>query len=123
MAGARTILVVEDETVIRDAVSCTLVEEGWSVLVATTGDEALGLIEEAGHLDALFTDIRLPGTANGWDVAKAFRARHEHGIVIYATGYSDLFAPVDGSLFFRKPYRMAKLVQALDMLVAPEPQP
>lgn len=116
MAGDRTILIVEDETDIRDAVSFTLVEEGWSVLVATTGEEAVRLIHETPQLDALFTDIRLPGALDGWGVAVAFRARYAQGIVMYATGYSDLFAPVDGSLFFRKPYRLAQIVAALRTL-------
>lgn len=113
------VLVVEDEEILREVVADALARAGWEVHQAETGEEAAAHIASLTRIDALFTDIRLPGGSDGWAVAEAYRARHERGAVIYATGYSATYTPVSGSMFFRKPY---KLQQVLLCLEAPVPR-
>ncbi len=115
-----TLLFVEDSDLLRQVVTDELAEAGLSVLAAATGEMALAaLARRAAAIDWLFTDIRLPGAVDGWAVADAFRRLHPNGPVVFATGdlasgsrdYAD-------SLFLRKPYRVAEVVQAFRRLEA-----
>jgi CheY-like chemotaxis protein len=83
------------------------------VVEAATGEEALSRCRER-IADVLFTDIRLPGEIDGWDVAEHCRHIDPHMPVVYATGHSLAeHRPVSGSRFFLKPYRMAKIIEAI----------
>ncbi len=117
MSQQPTILVVEDEEDLREILVEALANAGWATHQAAVGEDALDQIARLSHLDALFTDIRLPGELDGWDVAEAYRARYERGAVIYATGYSATHTPVSGSMFFRKPYKLQQLLLCLEALV------
>jgi CheY-like chemotaxis protein len=110
------VLVVEDEDIIRDNTFEELVEAGFDVLEAANGEEAVQIIEGTDQLGALFTDIRMPGPLDGWQVAEAFRAKRPDGIVLYASGYSVKHTPVSNSLFFRKPYRIQQVVWGIRAL-------
>ena len=83
-----TVLVVEDEPLLCELMVDELKTLGFIVLRATTGEEALNLIAGDEPVDVLFTDIRLPGALDGWDVAEKFRSRNPSGPVIYTTGYT-----------------------------------
>jgi CheY-like chemotaxis protein len=114
-----TILVLEDEVLARRVVAEALAAEGFRVLEAGTGAEALELIESPESPDILFTDIRLPGDLDGWAVAERFREVSPAGGVIYATRYSPMEARhLRGSLFFAKPYWPADVVKAARELAA-----
>ncbi|MFK4525183.1 CheY-like chemotaxis protein [Bradyrhizobium japonicum] len=80
------ILVVEDDALIREFVVEALREEGYDVIHAANGAEALAW---CGRLvaDVLITDVRLPGGIGGWKIAEHSR-EHDPGLVIYATGFS-----------------------------------
>lgn len=107
------ILVVEDDQLIRETVADILVGEGFEVLEAESGEEALDFCGEHSA-DLIFTDIRLAGPLTGWDVAERCRAENPGIPVIYATGFSDVrLRPVPGSLFFRKPYRPEQILAAI----------
>jgi CheY-like chemotaxis protein len=115
--GARSpsgiILVVEDEWLIREDIVQELKARGWEVLEASTGEGAIGLLDARDKVDVLLTDIQLAGYLSGWDVAEAFRAARPQAAVIYASGNSvDQSRAVAQSLFFRKPYRAADVVDA-----------
>ena len=105
------ILVVEDEFLVRETIVEELREAGFDVVEAATGEEAMRLCD---RVDVLFTDIRLPGSLTGWDIAENCRAAHPNIPVIYATGYSHVEPRrVPGSVFFRKPYRAAQVIKAI----------
>ncbi len=112
------VLLVEDEELLRATVSEALQDRGFTVVEAFDGEDALAILREnGGDIDWLFTDIRLPGTINGWHVAFAFRFIHPLRPVIYATGWSqDLPPSVAGSVFFRKPYDLEQVLEALQTL-------
>ncbi len=105
------ILVVEDELLVRCVIVDELLDAGFEVIEAVTGEEALRHCEAA---DVLFTDIRLPGELTGWDIAERCREARPSIPVIYATGYTHV-APrrVPGSLFFPKPYRGSQVIEAI----------
>ena len=100
------VVVVEDEWLVRAMIVDYLDANGCNVIEAASGEEAVALID--GHdqqLDVLFTDIRLGGALNGWDIAEIFRAHRPKIRVLYASGYSiEPPRSVSESEFFDKPY-------------------
>ena len=71
-----TVLVVEDDWMIRENLVTDLQQEGWAVLEAATGAGALQSLQDAEKVDLLITDIGLADALSGWDVAEAFRIAH-----------------------------------------------
>jgi two-component system OmpR family response regulator len=113
-AAARTILIVEDDTLIQDILVPELRDAGFNVVVAGTGEDALAILQDRRHtIDWLFTDIRLPGVIDGWRVADEFRFSHPLRPVVYASAFpSEQPRPVAHSIFIRKPYRPSEIVEA-----------
>ncbi len=115
-----TVLVVEDEPLLCDLMVEELEGLGYGVLRARTAQEALDIIEGDAPVDVLFTDIRLPGPLDGWELALRFRKRNPRGPVIYTTAYSGSPArPVAQSAFMAKPYRLAAVVAEIRRLSGP----
>jgi CheY-like chemotaxis protein len=100
-----TILIVEDEYFLRETVAEYLRDCGWNVVEAASGEDALLHLGEAPEIDVVFTDIRLGGRLNGWDLGEAFRREQPGLAVMYATARTlEPERRVEGSLFFDKPY-------------------
>jgi CheY-like chemotaxis protein len=91
-----------------------LSDHGCTVIEASCGEDAVGFIDGPDQqLDVLFTDIRLGGALNGWDVAEIFRDRFPNVRVLYASGYSiEPRRDVVESEFFAKPYRLDDILEA-----------
>lgn len=112
-----TVLVVEDEWLLGEVVSDELQELGYRVLYSVTGDDALQVLSGDEAVDLLFTDVRLSGGIDGWQLAERARALRPALPVIYATGYtSEEPRQVPGSIFLRKPYRMSGVAAAARQL-------
>jgi CheY-like chemotaxis protein len=108
-----TILVVEDEWLVRDMVARELSDVGYRVLQSETADEAMILLAQH-DVDLLLTDIRLPGELDGWDLAERARLRRPDMQIIYATAYStERPRPVPRSVVIQKPYRLPEIVAAV----------
>jgi len=104
------VLVVEDEYLVREVAVGALQDAGFHVLGAADGEEALAHCKDDVP-DLLFTDIRLPGEVDGWQIAQTCRERHPTLPVVYATTFSmDERRAVPGSVMFRKPYTPDQLV-------------
>jgi CheY-like chemotaxis protein len=74
-----TILVVEDEFLIRAMLSDYLQECGFKVLEASSGDEAVAIIENVDVvIDLVLTDIRMPGAMDGFGLAQWVRTNRPH---------------------------------------------
>jgi CheY-like chemotaxis protein len=108
-----TVLLVEDEALLRMIIADELLDAGYSVVEASDGQRALEMLTEQPSVGLLFTDIRMPGGLSGWDVAEQARALRPNIPVFYATGFSE-DAPrlVPGARFFKKPYRASAIVDA-----------
>ena len=106
------VLVVEDDPFVREMAVAGLEDAGFEVVEAASGDGALRLLQTGLAVDALLTDIRLPG-ANGWAVARAYRERLPDLPVLYVTGYAEQMQPVPGGIILSKPYRMAQVIGVL----------
>jgi CheY-like chemotaxis protein len=105
-----TVLVVEDDWLIRENMVTDLRQEGWVVLEAATGAGALLALREARKVDLLITDIGLADALTGWDVAEALRTSHPKAPVIYASGNpANNHRRVAGSMFLSKPIGVSEL--------------
>lgn len=107
------ILLVEDDALIREFVVEALRDEGFDVIPASTGEEAMTLCKQRAA-DVLVTDIRLLGKIDGWQIAECGREHDPELPVIYATGFSPVEArPVPGSVSLQKPYFPDEMVRAV----------
>jgi two-component system cell cycle sensor histidine kinase/response regulator CckA len=122
-----TILLVEDEEILREWVKEILVQYDYKVIEAPNGVEALKVWEaRPGKIDLLLTDMVMPEGMTGGDLAKQLRSRDPELKVIYSSGYSAEIMGNDGdlkdALFLPKPYgapQLARMVRdCLDAKVA-----
>ena len=101
-----TVLVVEDEVLIREDAIDVLEREGLMALRAGTVSEALTLLERRTDIRAVFTDIQMPGDADGVDLARLVAEQWPDVVVLVTSGRS-YGAPDDlpgASRFIPKPY-------------------
>lgn len=113
MSTAPSILLVEDETLLRTMVSEALEDLGYRVMPAADGRAALELLAGPEHIDILFSDITMPNGVSGVDVAE-HAARLRPGVrVVLASGYAKGQLPPlpPGIEFLQKPYRVPQLVE------------
>jgi CheY-like chemotaxis protein len=120
---AATILLVEDEVLVRLELANWLEELGLVVLEASDADEALSLLNINPQVDLLLTDIKMPGSMDGIGLGHHLRRRWPliKIIVLSAmidTPQADLPA---NSLFVPKPYDHQKLWGALSYLTSGDP--
>jgi two-component system, cell cycle sensor histidine kinase and response regulator CckA len=86
--GAETVLVVEDADALRELTRRLLQREGYTVLVAANGDEALRLFARSGSIDLLLTDVVMPGIS-GSELARRLVEQRPSLKVIYMSGYTE----------------------------------
>ena len=111
-AAPRVVLVVEDESLVRERIADELRTYGWHVLEAASGEDALALTAD-NQIDVVFTDILLPGHMSGWEIAESLRARVPTLPILYTSGHGcDPARQVAGSLFIRKPYQPGFIIEA-----------
>lgn len=109
-----TVLLVEDELLVRELASEDLAEAGFEVTAANDGDEALGHLREGRQFDLLFTDIRMPGSTDGWGLAEQAKALIPGIKVIYATGLGEAADDLSSNeRYVRKPYNLTDLLKVL----------
>jgi two-component system cell cycle sensor histidine kinase/response regulator CckA len=126
--GSETILLVEDEDVVRDLVRKMLEQGGYTILEARDGKEALALSKvHVPGIDLLLTDVVMPGM-NGRELAERIWFTRPETRVLYMSGYTDLrvFDPEildPGSAFLHKPFTYAELAgKVREVLDAPRPE-
>jgi CheY-like chemotaxis protein len=122
------IFVVEDEELIREVLQDTLEDAGFAVLSATSGEQAIEILDAKGeYFRALVTDVNLGGSkTSGWKVAEHARQINDRLPILYMTGGSahDWDAKrVSNSELLTKPFAGAQLVKAVSQLLNPAPPP
>jgi DNA-binding response OmpR family regulator len=112
------ILLVEDESLIREIMAESLEDAGYVVIQAATGDEALSVIQDPpARITALVTDFHMPGEADGADVASCIREKWPGIPVVIASGRPDVLQQAWQARFgyrlLKKPYGPRQLVGML----------
>jgi CheY-like chemotaxis protein len=87
--GSKTILVVDDEPLVRMVTVEVLQDLGYNVLEAEDGPSALRLVTACPEIDLLLTDVGLPNGMNGRQLADAIRAPRPDLPVLFVTGYAE----------------------------------
>jgi PAS domain S-box-containing protein len=117
------ILVVDDEELIRETIATQLEDAGYGVLVAANGAEALALLETEPAIDALVTDLSMPGIS-GLELIRTAQARHAGLAAVLLTGYAAEEANLTGGgmsgtfSMLRKPFREAEILDQLGAALA-----
>jgi signal transduction histidine kinase/ActR/RegA family two-component response regulator len=128
--GNETILIVEDDHLVRTFVVGQIQSLGYVTLSAVNADEALVVIDSAQTIDLLFTDMIMPGSMNGRQLADQALRRRPSLKVLFTSGYTENtvihYGRLDaGVLLLAKPYRKADLARmirsALDAGVTLDP--
>lgn len=118
---AGRVLLVEDESPIRLMMAEVLSEEGFEVTEACTGDEAVELLAGSHTFDIVLTDVHMPGTLDGVDVALRAREKDSSMPVVMVSGYTDQMDRLNGltppPTFIRKPFKLGKLLDVLSQRV------
>jgi CheY-like chemotaxis protein len=115
--GRETVLVAEDEEPLRQMVVHLLKLQGYTVLEAESGRQALEVWEQSKQpIDLLLTDMVMPGGIMGSELAERLSERSPNLKVIFTSGYSPGMAGKDTTLmarrnFLPKPYSIGKLAQ------------
>jgi signal transduction histidine kinase/HAMP domain-containing protein len=117
--GLETILIVEDEPVLRELARVILEECGYKILEAESGLGALRVWDQhRGAIDLLLTDMVMPDGLSGMELAKRLRAAKPSLRIIFASGYSmdelDASYLQEGrAAFLQKPYTHLSLAKAV----------
>jgi CheY-like chemotaxis protein len=120
--GNETVLVVEDDPMVRDFVVQQLQQLDYRTRLAGNGREALAALEDAG-IDLLLTDVILPGALTGKQVADAAQQRRPHLKVLFMSGYTENaivhHGRLDpGVLLLPKPFRATDLARMVRRAIA-----
>ncbi|MCG2642522.1 MULTISPECIES: PAS domain S-box protein [Bradyrhizobium] len=116
--GHETILVVEDDRLVRDYVLAQLHSLGYVTLQAANAAEALAIVASGKHFDLLFTDVIMPGKMNGRQLADEVLKTRPDLKVVYTSGYTENaiihHGRLDsGVLLLAKPYRKSDLARII----------
>jgi two-component system, response regulator PdtaR len=116
-----TVLLVEDEVLVRWATAAVLREAGYQVIDVETADEALPHLEGRGDITVLFTDINMPGGMDGQALAFEVNRRWPCIGLLVTSGEAGTREPrlPDGCRFLAKPYSDMDLIAGVNALATP----
>jgi PAS domain S-box-containing protein len=122
MGGSESILVVEDDALVRGYVMAQLRSLGYRTRAATNGADALRLIETGEVFDLLFSDVIMPGMG-GLELAREVVKRQPSIRVLFTSGYTENAVVHQGQLeagvaLLNKPYRKADLAKKIREVLA-----
>lgn len=108
------ILIAEDEVLIRFVIADYLRECGFQVIEASSGDEAVSILESTLSVDLVFTDVQMPGEKDGFALAQWVRANRPGVPVLLTSGDAKKAATAkelcENEPFFAKPYEVQHVV-------------
>src|SRR5215813_6468423 len=122
-AEAPTILVVEDEWLVRTVAADYLRDCGYRVVEAGNGDKAVTILRTDVHIDVVFTDVHMPGSVDGFGLARWVRRERPGLRVILTSGFTQT-AHDAGVLFedgplVAKPYDYQEVEDRIRTLLPP----
>jgi PAS domain S-box-containing protein len=115
-----TVLLIEDDLSLAELTSALLEHAGYTVKVAHSAAAALNMLKRGSHIDAVFSDIVMPGGMNGFQLARTLRKEFPDVPVLLTTGFSGAadVAQIRGIEIIAKPYDPDKVTSQLAKLIA-----
>jgi DNA-binding NtrC family response regulator len=119
------VLIVEDEILIRMSVAQDFRNQGFTVLEAHTGEEAKTLLDARPDIDVVFTDLVMPGTCSGLELAQHVKTVRPDVPVLLGTAHVIMINPtIAGTCcagVIHKPYNMQRVVEHVKWLAESPP--
>jgi two-component system, cell cycle sensor histidine kinase and response regulator CckA len=116
-AGSETVLVVEDVEALRELVKRMLQRQGYSVLVAASAEEALGVFERSASIDVVLTDAVMPGASGSELIRQLMKQRPDLRVILMSGYAADAIIqhglPDPGIAFLHKPFTSEALGQKI----------
>lgn len=114
--GSRTILIVEDEALVRFDLMDFFEDAGWRVHVAADADEAIAILDDHREIRVVLTDVQMPGSMDGVKLAHYVRGRFPPTILYVVSGNvaipaSDL---PERTTFLPKPFDQHRLLRQIE---------
>jgi signal transduction histidine kinase/ActR/RegA family two-component response regulator len=114
VTGTETVLIVDDDEIVRATVASMLEDLGYAVLLAQSGAGALAILEEGVKIDLLFTDVVMPGAISGRQLAERAIEIVPTLKILFTSGYTENAIVHNGRLdagveLLSKPYRREQL--------------
>ena len=120
------VLVVEDDEMLRMCAANVVADAGFMAVEAANADEAVAILESRSDIALLFTDIQMPGSMDGLELARTVHDRWPAIKIILVSGRVELSErdrPAN-SRFFQKPFATKQMIEGLqDMIRSGEVQP
>lgn len=121
--GDERILVVEDDRLVRDYVTTQLHSLGYTTRTASNAAEALSFIESGEAVDLIFTDLIMPGSMNGRQLADEIHKLRPGSRILFTSGYTEDTVIHEGRLdpdvlLLAKPYRKSELAKMVRIALA-----
>jgi CheY-like chemotaxis protein len=121
--GDESILIVEDDALVREYVVTQIGGLGYKTLAASNAAEALAIIDGSERIDLLFTDVIIPGSMNGRQLAIEALTRRQGLKILYTSGYAENaivhHGRLDaGVLLLPKPYLRSDLARMIRIALA-----
>jgi CheY-like chemotaxis protein len=107
-----TVLIVEDEFLLRWAAADFLRERGYLVIEATSVPDAISIFESGAHVDLVFSDVHMPGTLSGHDLAEWLEQHRPKMPVLLTSGSPSeghKLPPGAQRRFITKPYELGDI--------------
>jgi CheY-like chemotaxis protein len=117
---AATILVVDDDTAVRELTVNALEALGYRVIEADSGRAALNAIRERDDIELALIDLVMPAM-NGRQLATRIRAADPGRAILFMTGYDDLSGtddPFASEMVIKKPFKLVELAAAVERFLA-----
>ncbi|MBN45705.1 MULTISPECIES: hybrid sensor histidine kinase/response regulator [unclassified Methylophaga] len=120
--GQQTILVVEDNDLVRQYALSQLRDAGYQVLAAADGNQALNWLASVQQIDLLFTDVLMPGGLTGYELAQKAKQLRNNLPVLFTSGYTEKVLTEEqrqnGSIaILNKPYHRAALLNRVAQML------
>ncbi len=116
------LLLVEDDVLLRLAAADQFRAEGFHVVEAANADEALTYLRGYSNVDAVFADVRMPGSLDGIELAMMVNRYYPRAKMFLTSGVTD---PLPGLTvgFFKKPYNASLVARAIKLACGIRPKP
>jgi two-component system, response regulator PdtaR len=116
-AAGHIILVVEDEVLVRMVIADQLRNAGYTVIEAADAQQALDTLAHGFDVKLVVSDIQMPGSMDGIELARVVRSAHPAIKIVLTTGHVEKAVGVEHDGLFGKPYDAAMIIKYIETLL------
>jgi two-component system, response regulator PdtaR len=115
--ASHTVLVVEDEVLVRMLIADKLRNVGYQVVEASDAEEALDVLAHRFDVKLVLSDIQMPGSMDGVALAHVVRSRYPAMKILLTSGHDAAINEAEHDGFFAKPYVVEKIIDHIQTLL------